>query len=88
MTTNEKLATDLFKKLSRALSEGRTYFVFNKYAEMVAGPIGKDGANIRTFHDRELYYVNAKDMEEMVKFMGGETEDANKNYCTASVYTD
>ena len=90
MTTNEQLATALFKKLSRALSEGRTYFVFNKYAEMVAGPIGKDGANIRTFHDRELYYVNAKDMEDMVKFMGGDTGESYKVYCVTEPvqYTD
>ncbi len=83
MSTNENLASKLFKKLSQALSEARTYFVFNKYDELEAGPIGRDGADIRTFHDRELYYVNAKDMEEMVKFMSGDIEGANKNYCTA-----
>lgn len=81
MKSNENSATLLFKKLLKALNEGRTYFVFNKFGEDVSGPIGKDGACIRTFHDRELYYVNAKNMEDMVKFSSGDTSDAIKVFC-------
>lgn len=61
-----KAANTFVKQLQTALREGRTYFVFNKMNEIEAGPIGKDGALIRTFHDKSLFYVNARNMPDMI----------------------
>jgi hypothetical protein len=61
-----KAANIFVKQLRTAFDEGRTYFVFNKLDELEAGPIGKDGALIRTFHDKSLFYVCARNMSDMI----------------------